>query len=104
MNDVRCIEFPEEYSKLPLANFLPQWRKSVTYMEVTMTERGLLAPLSPKEEGALRRIAAGITMINFLPGPEVERLQQLELAEKNGRRVFLTEIGRKRIDEATASS
>ena len=69
-----------------------------------MSERGLLAPLSPKEEGALRRIAAGITMINFLPGAEVERLEKLDLAERNGKRVFLTEIGRKRIGGVAASS
>jgi hypothetical protein len=73
-------------------------------MEVTMTERGLLAPLSPREEGALRRIAGGVTMLNFLPGPEVERLQKLELGETNGKRIFLTEIGRKRISGAPAWS
>ncbi len=69
-----------------------------------MTERGLLVPLSLKEEGALRRIAAGVTMINYLPGPEVERLQKLDLAKCSGERVFLTEIGRKRIGGAAASS
>jgi len=59
-------------------------------------QRGLTAPLSVREESALRRIKAGITMMNFLPAREIERLKQLELVELRGRRAFLTRAGQQR--------
>ena len=68
-----------------------------------MTACGMVAPLSPKEEGALRRIAGGVTMIDFLPARELERLQHLDLATVQGNRVYLTESGRKRAHQGSAS-
>ncbi|WP_422036523.1 hypothetical protein [Reyranella sp.] len=62
-----------------------------------MTVRGLLAPLSPTEVGALRRVAGGATILNFLPNRAIKRLQQLGLTETKGSRVYLTETGKKRI-------
>lgn len=59
--------------------------------------RGLVAPLSPNEERALRRVGAGITMMNFLPSREVGRLKHLDLVELKGNRVLLTRTGRERM-------
>jgi hypothetical protein len=58
--------------------------------------RGLRAPLSPNEEGTLRRIALG----SGQPPPlgHLRRLQQLELVEWAGGTWRLTELGRRRHD------
>ncbi len=64
--------------------------------------KALLAALSPKEEGALRRVGAGISMRNFLPAAEVDRLTRLGLVEECEGRVVATEDGRTRLAEIVA--
>lgn len=56
-------------------------------------ERGLLAPLSPNEEKALRRIANGITKPKHLRDSSIERLKLLALIEEQDGRVRLTPLG-----------
>lgn len=57
-----------------------------------------LAPLSPGEERTLRRIDGGVSMMNFLAAPDLERLMTMELVEQIDRRVFITPRGRSRLD------
>ena len=45
-------------------------------------ERSLKAPLSPHEEGALRRIALGISKPKHLPARDVDYLIRLGLVEE----------------------
>ena len=59
-------------------------------------ERGLLAPLSPNEESALRRVAHGISKPKHLRGASVERLKLLALVEEQNGRIRLTELGAQR--------
>jgi hypothetical protein len=63
--------------------------------EVPM-ERGLLAPLSPNEQTALRRVANGISQPNHLRSTSVERLKRLALVEETEGRIQLTELGQQR--------
>jgi hypothetical protein len=59
-------------------------------------ERGLLAPLSPNEEKALRRVAHGISKPKHLRDASVERLKLLALVEELDGRIRLTELGAQR--------
>ena len=56
-------------------------------------ERGLLAPLSPNEEKALRRVAHGISKPKHLRDAPIARLKQLALVEEQDGRIRLTELG-----------
>jgi hypothetical protein len=58
--------------------------------------RGMLAPLSPHEEAALRKI--GLGRDSPLQPDHVRRLLLLELIDWNGWRWSLTETGRSRYD------
>jgi hypothetical protein len=58
--------------------------------------KGMLAPLSPHEETALRKIA--VASDDSLDPAHVRRLNQLELVEKDDRSWRLTAIGRRRHD------
>jgi hypothetical protein len=62
--------------------------------------RGMLAPLSPHEESALRRIGLGSS--EALAAEHVRRLLQLELVEWSGWNWRLTELGRRRYDSLVA--
>jgi hypothetical protein len=55
--------------------------------------RGLLAPLSPNEEVALRRVAMGSTK---LPAQHLKHLEQLKLIEAHKGGYRLTPLGRQR--------
>ena len=57
-------------------------------------ERGLLAPLSPNEELALRRIAQGSREV---PDTYSERLVRLALIEQDLSGLRLTALGKKRL-------
>ena len=57
-------------------------------------ERGLLAPLSPNEEMALRRISYGSTQI---PDVYVQRLMRLALIQGGPVGLQLTELGKQRL-------
>ncbi|SKA30666.1 hypothetical protein SAMN02745126_05005 [Enhydrobacter aerosaccus] len=59
-------------------------------------ERGLLAPLSPNEQTALRRVANGISKPKHLRLTSVERLKHLALVEENDGRIRLTPLGEQR--------
>ena len=56
-----------------------------------------LAPLSPGEERTLRRIAGGISMMNFLAADDLERLVTRGLVEQIDRRVCITQQGKSRL-------
>ena len=64
-------------------------------------ERGLLAPLSPNEQTALRRVANGISKIKHLRATSLQRLQHLALVEEREGRIRLTELGERRYREMT---
>jgi hypothetical protein len=55
--------------------------------------RVLSAPLSPREEVTLRRVALGITSLNDLPTAHLMRLEQLGLIKLDGDRANLTRVG-----------
>ena len=57
-------------------------------------ERGLLAPLSPNEEVALRRISIGSTEI---ADAHLQRLVMLALIQQGPSGPHLTELGRQRL-------
>ena len=59
-------------------------------------ERGLLAPLSPNEQTALRRVANGISKPKHLRATSVDRLKRLALVEEHEGRVQLTPLGTRR--------
>jgi hypothetical protein len=63
--------------------------------------KGMLAPLSPHEETALRKIA--VDSDNLVDPAHARRLHQLELVEKDGSSWRLTAIGRRRHDLLMAS-
>ena len=67
-------------------------------------ERGLLAPLSPNEQTALRRVANGISQPRHLRAASVARLKRLSLVEESEGRICLTALGRERclVDVAPA--
>jgi len=69
-------------------------------------ERGLLAPLSPNEQTALRRVADGITKPKHLRAASVARLKVLALVEEREGRIRLTTLGatRCRTDPPPAAS
>ena len=56
-------------------------------------ERGLLAPLSPNEEKALRRVAHGISKPKHLRDVAIVRLKRLSLVEEQDGRIRLTDLG-----------
>ena len=60
--------------------------------------QALNAALSPKEESALQRVRAGISLPNFLPAGEVERLKKLQLVEERDGRIRLTQEGSERAE------
>jgi hypothetical protein len=59
-------------------------------------ERGLLAPLSPNEEKALRRVAHGISKPKHLRDISIVRLKRLSLVEERDGRILLTDLGAQR--------
>ena len=59
-------------------------------------ERGLKAPLSPREEVSFRRVALGISKAEFLPARDVERLKALSLIKEHESHLRLTPTGCKR--------
>jgi hypothetical protein len=60
-------------------------------------ERGLLAPLSPNEEKALRRVAHGISKPKHLRDASIVRLKRLSLVEEQDGRIRLTDLGLQRV-------
>ena len=59
-------------------------------------DRGLLAPLSPNEQTALRRVANGISKPKHLRAASVARLKLLALVEEREGRIRLTALGTRR--------
>jgi hypothetical protein len=59
-------------------------------------ERGLRAPLSPREEVSFRRVALGISKAKLLPARDVAYLIRLCLVAENDGRLSLTDLGRER--------
>ncbi len=59
-------------------------------------ERGLLAPLSPNEQTALRRVANGISKAKHLRTTSLLRLKRLALVEEREGRIKLTALGEQR--------
>lgn len=59
-------------------------------------ERGLLAPLSPNEQTALRRVANGISKLGHLRTASIARLKLLALVEEHDGRIRLTSLGTRR--------
>jgi hypothetical protein len=59
-------------------------------------ERGLLAPLSPHEQTALRRVADGISKPKHLRAASVVRLKMLALVEEHEGSIRLTPLGTRR--------
>jgi hypothetical protein len=59
-------------------------------------ERGLLAPLSPNEQTALRRVANGISKPRHLRAASIARLKLLALVEEQDGRIQLTALGAQR--------
>ena len=60
--------------------------------------RGQTAPLSPKEEVTLRRIALGVVSPDELPPHAVRRLTALALVKQDGERFVLTPLGHARYE------
>ena len=58
--------------------------------------RGLLVPLSPNEQTALRRVANGISKPKQLRSTSLERLKALALVEEKEGRIRLTALGAQR--------
>ncbi len=59
-------------------------------------ERGLLVPLSPNEQTALRRVANGISRPKHLRAASVARLKRLALVEEHEGHIRLTPLGTRR--------
>jgi hypothetical protein len=59
-------------------------------------ERGLLAPLSPIEQTALRQVANGISKPKHLRATSITRLKLLALVEEHEGRIRLTTLGTQR--------
>lgn len=60
-------------------------------------DRGLKAPLSPNEEITLRRVAYGIAKPKELLARDVEHLSRLALIDRQGKRLIVTDLGRRRL-------
>ena len=60
--------------------------------------QALNAALTPREESALQRVRAGISLPNFLPAGEVKRLKKLQLVEERDGRIRLTQEGSERAE------
>ncbi len=58
--------------------------------------RGLLVPLSPNEQTALRRVANGISKPKHLRPTSLQRLKMLALVEEREGRIRLTSLGEQR--------
>ncbi len=67
-------------------------------------ERGLLAPLSPNEENALRRVANGISKPKHLRAASLARLKHLALVEERDGRIRLTPLGAQRCAAANSAA
>jgi hypothetical protein len=67
-------------------------------------ERGLLAPLSPNEQTALRRVANGISKPTHLRATSLERLKHLALVEEREGHIRLTALGERRCQEMKSPS
>ena len=67
-------------------------------------ERGLLAPLSPNEEKALRRVAHGISEPKHLRDVAIVRLKRLSLVEEQDGRIRLTDLGVQRFAGGQAAA
>jgi hypothetical protein len=61
-----------------------------------MPDRGLLAPLGPREEGTQPRVGLGLSMRGDLSAQDVERLKSLLLIEEFSAGVRLTPTGKER--------
>ena len=59
--------------------------------------RGLRAPLSPREESALLRVARGEARPQDLASEHIRRLALLELIHESDGKLALTELGRVRL-------
>ncbi len=59
--------------------------------------RGLRAPLSPREEAALLRVARGDARPKDLASEHFRRLALLELIRETDGKLALTEMGRERV-------
>ncbi len=66
-------------------------------------ERGLMVPLSPNEESALRRVANGISKPKHLRAGSVARLKSLALVEELDGRIRLTALGVQRCAAARST-
>jgi hypothetical protein len=66
-------------------------------------DRGLVAPLSPNEEVTLRRVAYGIARADHLHPSHVARLKRLTLIEDRDGTLFVTHVGRRRLDNSPVS-
>jgi hypothetical protein len=87
---------------ISIAALLLSWERrliSASEQEDDM-ERGLLAPLSPNEEKALRRVAHGISKPKHLRDTSVDRLKLLALVEETDGRIHLTKLGIQRFADA----
>lgn len=60
--------------------------------------RGQAAPLSPKEEVTLRRIALGVVPPGELAPRAVARLEALALVRRQGDKLVLTPVGKSRYE------
>jgi hypothetical protein len=68
----------------------------VSREQEVLVERGLLAPLSPNEQTALRRVANGISKPKHLRSTSLQRLKTLALVEERDGRIRLTALGEQR--------
>jgi len=59
--------------------------------------KGLVAPLSPNEELALRRIAHGIAGLREINRREIKHLAALNLIASDGFTVSITKLGEERL-------
>jgi hypothetical protein len=83
------------FTLIQLQDARPRALLDTREQEVRM-ERGLLAPLSPNEQTALRRIANGISKSIQLRPTSVERLKKLALVEEREGAIQLTALGQQR--------
>jgi hypothetical protein len=67
-------------------------------------ERGLLAPLSPNEESALRKVANGIGGPSELRSGSIARLKNLALVEEHDGRIRLTPLGLQRFSAVKSTA
>ena len=67
-------------------------------------ERGLIAPLSPNEEKALRRVAHGISKPKHLREVAIVRLKRLSLVVEQDGRIRLTDRGERRFAGAKTAA